>query len=169
MSHLRKTLFHLCKTGLPSSKRGLFVQYNKKTITAPSMLASTKKVTGGRAAGARGQAAEGSLGVAAKFGQAAALFGKTIWNSNLVFKLMIAGVAVFTLLLIVCSSDKTRNRHVLSTLGETAVWGCATAFAVLLLCAGAEPLYAARPEAVFPIVFVVFLLLKRYRWYGLSS
>ncbi len=128
-------------------------------ILAIWILAAVLELTGGRAAGARGQAAAGSLGVTAKFGQAVALFGKTIWNSNLVFKLMIAGVAVFALLLIVCSSDKTRNRQVLFTLGETAVWGCATAFAVLLLCAGAEPLYAARPEAIFPIVFVVFLLL----------
>ena len=36
MSHLRKTLFHLCKTGLSSSKRGLFVhKYNKKSDRRP--------------------------------------------------------------------------------------------------------------------------------------
>ncbi len=123
------------------------------------ILAAVFELTGGRAAGARSEAAAGSLGLAAKFGQAFLLFGETMWNSNLVFRLMIPAVTLIVVLLMAARKFRTQNKAVFSVVLEIAVWGMATAMAVLLLCAGAEPLYAGRPEAIFPVVFAIFLLL----------
>lgn len=123
------------------------------------LLAAVFEATGGRAAGARGQAEAGDLGLVAKFGQAAALLGKTLWNSNLVFKLMLLGVAAVTVLLVCLHPDKEQNRQLFSVLTETVTWGLVTTLVILLLCAAAEPLYAGRPEAIFPVVFAIFLLL----------
>ena len=122
-------------------------------------LAAVLELTGGRAAGARGSLNSGKLSVPARFGQALSLFGKSLWNTSLLFRLMAAAVLVGVLLAVFVRPRREAIRRSLSALGETAIWGLFTALPVLLLCAGVDPSYAERPEAVFPVVFAVFLLM----------
>ena len=123
------------------------------------ILAAVLEATGGRAAGARTQAISGTLEFPAKVVQAVTLFSGKMWHSNLLFRFMLLATVIGTALLMLYRPDRSMNTKALRTVGETAVWGFFTSLAVLLLCAAAEPLYAGRPEAVFPIVFVVLLLL----------
>ena len=122
-------------------------------------LAAVLEATGGRATGARGELAAGTLSLSVKIGQTISVFFSTMWNSNLLFRLMAASVAVTGILLSVIQSSKRENTQILRAIRETAVWGLLTGVVVLLLCAAVEPLYASRPETIFPIVFVLFLFL----------
>ena len=123
------------------------------------LLAAVLEATGGRAAGARTQVSKGTLELSTKITQAFFLFAKTMRNANALFLLMLAAVIVGTVFLIFIQADRTLNKRYLRVLKETLLWGVATTLAILLLCSATEPLYAARPEAVFPIVFLVFLLI----------
>ncbi len=123
------------------------------------MMAAVLEATGGRAAGARNKVADGTLSLPVKIGQAASVFVSTMWNSNLIFRIMIISVAGTAVFLVVIQSGKMDNYLLLRAVKETTAWGLMTGVVVLLLCAAVEPLYAGRPETVFPIVFVVFLLL----------
>ena len=123
------------------------------------LLAAVLEATGGRAAGVREQATEGTLSLPVRIVQAVVLFSKTLWHSNLFFKLLVLAVAIITTLLIVVRRKSNTGTVKPPAFGETAIWGFATSAVVLLLCAAVEPRYTGRPEVFFPISFVVFLLL----------
>ena len=123
------------------------------------ILAGVLEATGGRAAGARNQAEEGSLGLFANLEQAFFLLGKTVWQSNLLFRLMLVAVAFGVIILVLIKPDRSLNSLVLRTIGEIVIWGTLSCFAVMILCGAVEPLYAARPEAIFVVMFQLFLLM----------
>lgn len=124
------------------------------------LLAAVLEATGGRAADTRGQAVEGTLSFSSSLCQAVFIFVKTLWYSNILFRLMVIAVAASSVFLAV-QHNKTNSSVKKNAFGETAVWGFATCIAVLLLCAIVEPLYAGRPETVFPIVFALFMMLMQ--------
>ncbi len=125
------------------------------------MLAAILEATGGRAADTRSQAVEGTLPFSSRLGQAVLVFVKTMWYSNTLFRVMVIVVAASSVFLVVVQREKTNSSAKKYAFGETAVWGFATSIAVLLLCAVVEPLYAGRPETVFPVVFVLYMVLMQ--------
>ena len=129
------------------------------SIVAFWLIAFVMEATGGRAAGARNQMASGTMTLAVKLVQAASIFLGTVWNCNLLFKLMFVAVAVLSLVFVVVKPYSNESIRFLRALGETAVWGLGAGLAVLILCAAADPQYAARPEVFFPIIFVLFMLV----------
>lgn len=123
------------------------------------MFAAALEATGGRAAGARVQATKGTLNLSTRITEAFILFAKTMRNTNFLFLFMLVSVIVVAVLLVLIHPDHLLNTRILQALSEILIWGCATTLAILLLCSASEPLYTARSEVIFPIVFVVFLLL----------
>lgn len=123
------------------------------------LLAAVLEATGGRAAGARGEAAAGTLALPARIWSAVSIFGRTLVHSNLFFRLMFVAVALGTILLFFVKAKRETNSVVLQAVTETGAWGGITCLGIMLLCAAAEPLYAGRPEAIFPIVFSLLLLM----------
>ena len=127
-------------------------------IFALWILAAALEATGGRASGARAEAEAGTLLLLEQITQSFSLFVNTLWRSNLFFKLLFFAVVTGVLILMLVKSEKRDQNH-LSTIVEVASWGLATGVIVLLLCSAVEPRYAGRPEVIFPIVFILFLLL----------
>ncbi len=122
------------------------------------ILAAALEATGGRASGTRAEAEAGTLLISEQIAQSFSLFVQTMWRSNLLFKLLFFAVLTGVLILILVESGQKGHNH-LYAFGEVASWGLATGVIVLLLCSAVEPRYAGRPEVVFPMVFILFLLL----------
>ena len=159
----REKLVKQKKTEYPSCSCGKQTFWEQNTfwlgIIFSWFLAVALEATGGRAAGTRTQVTDGKLSLSIRIGQVVSVFVKAIWNSNLLFRLMIIAILIMSVILTFIRMKRIRDTQMLCVLRETIVWGGFTFVAVLLLCAVVEPLYASRPEVVFPIMFVLFFLL----------
>lgn len=124
------------------------------------LIAVCLEATGGRAGGAVTAVAEGRAPFLSVVGDAAGSLAGRLAKSSLLFRLMTAACAVAVAAVSLIRPNKEENQRTFSACGETLVCGVLSAlFIVALSAAARNPEYAGRPQAIFPVVFCVFLLI----------
>ncbi len=122
------------------------------------LLALILEATGGRAGGGPAAIVSGETPYGEKLGTAAGLMLSAFAGSSLLFRLLLAAALLAALASLRIRPDRGINRRFLHTAGVCLLWGIPSAVFLLFLGAAVNPLYLNRPEVLFPVAAMLFLL-----------
>ena len=123
------------------------------------LLAVVLEALGGRAGGTRNAATAGRFAFFQKLGQAASVMFQTMGKTCLFFRLLTVFLMLCGLGAVLIRPDRDENKRLYGAIKAICPAGLLTILFLLFLSAAVSPDYMGRPEAVFPAVFVVFLIL----------
>ncbi len=115
------------------------------------------EMTGGRAESI-GSPAE-KTGFAVKMGETLRIFILMLANSNLLFRLLFAMLTILGLILFFRNRRAGKQSDVEHVIAALMLCGLVTFVFIIFLSAAVQPSYVSRPEAVFPVMFVMFAVL----------
>ena len=123
------------------------------------LLAVVLEALGGRAGGTRSAATTGRFAFSQKLGQAVSAMFQTMGKTCLFFQLLTVFLLLCGLAAVLIRPDQDENKRLFGAMKAICPAGLLTFLFLLFLSAAVSPDYMGRPEAVFPAVFAVFLIL----------
>lgn len=92
-------------------------------------------------------------------GDSAGLFFRTLWNTNLLFRLLALAAVVLFLILVLCGKRKEERASAIRLILNTVCVGVLCTVFIILLSVVVSPDYTGRPEAIFASTAVLILLI----------